>query len=165
MSDRVSRRTLLGFLRPKAEVTEPTGSTPEPPAFSLDAFYAKRAAAPDAAPLPPFAVKAGDAPVETTSVGTGSRLARNPKARAAVRFEAARPGRRVEVVRSLCLAWQGSSCWTCSERCPVAGAIVLDAGRPTVDPVVCDGCARCVEACPAPQMALKFVAPTREEIA
>ncbi|MFO0675320.1 MAG: 4Fe-4S binding protein [Polyangiaceae bacterium] len=67
------------------------------------------------------------------------------------------PGQKVRVVQSACLAWQGSPCWTCVERCPIEGAITTDGGRPTVDASLCDGCGQCVHACPAPTLALKFL--------
>ncbi|MEZ6235155.1 MAG: 4Fe-4S binding protein [Phycisphaerales bacterium] len=53
-----------------------------------------------------------------------------------------------------CLAHTGSFCSTCSERCPVPGAIRVDRGRPTIDPDACTGCGTCVHVCPAPSNAI-----------
>ncbi len=39
---------------------------------------------------------------------------------------------------------------SCVERCPVPGALRLDAGRPIVDPARCTGCGVCLHVCPAP---------------
>jgi ferredoxin-type protein NapG len=61
---------------------------------------------------------------------------------------------RVRLLEPACLAWLGVGCTTCVERCPVEGAVRLDAGRPVFDPSVCDGCGRCAEVCPAPGRAI-----------
>lgn len=53
-----------------------------------------------------------------------------------------------------CLAYTGSFCTVCSERCPVPGAIEVRAGKPTIRPDVCTGCGVCAEVCPAPQNAV-----------
>lgn len=55
------------------------------------------------------------------------------------------------VLESKCLAWQGTVCSVCREHCAVAGAIVIDRGRPTIDPNRCTGCGDCVAVCPAPE--------------
>jgi ferredoxin-type protein NapG len=50
----------------------------------------------------------------------------------------------------VCLAWNGSVCWTCYDTCPLKGsALKLIAGRPAVDTAACSGCGRCEFACPA----------------
>ena len=49
-----------------------------------------------------------------------------------------------------CLAYQGSFCSTCRERCPIPGAIVVERGLPRVNPALCNGCRICHELCPAP---------------
>lgn len=59
-------------------------------------------------------------------------------------------GATVRVRTPFCLAWQGSFCTTCVERCPVEGAILVEAGRPRVVAERCDGCGTCVRVCPAP---------------
>jgi ferredoxin len=59
-------------------------------------------------------------------------------------------GDTVRVRTPFCLAWQGSFCTTCVERCPVEGAILVEAGRPRVVAERCDGCGTCVRVCPAP---------------
>ena len=53
-----------------------------------------------------------------------------------------------------CLAYQGTLCRTCLERCPVEGAITLVDFLPRVNPSACTGCAVCVALCPAPTPAL-----------
>jgi Na+-translocating ferredoxin:NAD+ oxidoreductase RNF subunit RnfB len=61
------------------------------------------------------------------------------------------------IVMRDCLAWQGTTCSTCRERCPVIGAIRLDRGRPSVEAAVCTGCGDCVAACPAPRPAIRTI--------
>ncbi len=56
-----------------------------------------------------------------------------------------------------CLAYQGSFCSTCRERCPVSGAIVMERGLPRVNPDLCNGCRICHELCPAPSNAIRMV--------
>lgn len=53
-----------------------------------------------------------------------------------------------------CLAHQGSTCTTCSERCPVEGAIILTRGRPQIAADLCTGCGNCHHVCPAPRNAV-----------
>lgn len=50
-----------------------------------------------------------------------------------------------------------SFCTTCVERCPVEGALRMVAGRPEVDTTLCNGCAACEEACPAPRKAIVVI--------
>jgi len=69
----------------------------------------------------------------------------------------------VRVRPQLCLAWQGSFCSTCSERCPVEDAIVVELGRPRVVEERCNGCGLCVQVCPAPLNALEFLSPTQPQ--
>ena len=52
--------------------------------------------------------------------------------------------------RMNCVAWTGSFCTVCSERCPVPGAITLEQGRPRVAESVCTGCGVCHGVCTAP---------------
>lgn len=56
-----------------------------------------------------------------------------------------------------CLAYQGTSCTTCVDRCPVPGALVLTQGLPRVEPSICTGCRICHEVCPAPGLAIRIV--------
>jgi Pyruvate/2-oxoacid:ferredoxin oxidoreductase delta subunit len=56
-----------------------------------------------------------------------------------------------------CLAYQGSFCSVCRERCPVAGAIVIERGLPRVDASLCNGCRICHDVCPAPTNAIRLV--------
>jgi len=53
-----------------------------------------------------------------------------------------------------CLAYQGGMCFTCSERCPVPGAITSKLGIPTVHLDICTGCGICHDLCPAPRNAI-----------
>ena len=56
-----------------------------------------------------------------------------------------------------CLAYEGTGCTVCVERCPVPGALVLEQGLPRVVPAVCTGCNVCHEVCPAPGQAIRLV--------
>jgi len=56
-----------------------------------------------------------------------------------------------------CLAYQGTGCSVCHERCPVSGAIVLERGLPRVVAEMCTGCRICHEVCPAPENAIRLV--------
>lgn len=81
-----------------------------------------------------------------------------PAARvAAARGDAGAPGLAL-ILDRFCLAWQGSFCSVCVERCPVPGAILTERGRPRIDPDVCTGCQICQEVCPAPKNAIFLVA-------
>lgn len=53
-----------------------------------------------------------------------------------------------------CLAYQRSFCSTCSERCPIEGAIKVEMGIPQVVADACTGCGICAEVCPAPTNAI-----------
>lgn len=53
-----------------------------------------------------------------------------------------------------CLAYQRSFCSTCSERCPVPNAIVVENGIPRVNASACTGCGVCHDVCPAPRNAV-----------
>lgn len=59
------------------------------------------------------------------------------------------------ILPTACVAFRGTLCVTCEERCPVPGAVVLERGRPRIDSELCDGCGVCVEVCPAPQKAIQ----------
>ncbi len=61
------------------------------------------------------------------------------------------------ILDRFCLAWQGSFCSVCSERCPEPGAIVIEQGKPRVDPEKCTGCRACHDVCPAPKNAVFLV--------
>lgn len=60
-----------------------------------------------------------------------------------------------------CLAHQGTTCSSCSERCPVEGAIRLTGGRPQVVPEACTGCGICHHVCPAPRNAVLVMPKAR----
>jgi Na+-translocating ferredoxin:NAD+ oxidoreductase RNF subunit RnfB len=64
------------------------------------------------------------------------------------------------ILDRFCLAWQGSFCSVCSERCPVGGAISTDRGKPRVNPDICTGCRICHDVCPAPKPAI-FLVPRK----
>lgn len=61
------------------------------------------------------------------------------------------------ILDRFCLAYQGSFCSVCSERCPTDGAIRVEQGRPRVNPDLCTGCKICHEICPAPKNAIFLV--------
>jgi ferredoxin len=61
------------------------------------------------------------------------------------------------ILDRFCLAWQGSFCSVCVERCPEPGAILTEKGKPRVNPDLCTGCAICHEVCPAPKNAVFLV--------
>lgn len=55
-----------------------------------------------------------------------------------------------------CLPHQGKACTTCRDRCPIAGAIELDAqGRPRVTDA-CTGCGLCEYYCPTEPAAIRI---------
>ncbi len=56
-----------------------------------------------------------------------------------------------------CLAYQGTDCTICVDRCPVPGALVLEQGLPRVVPDLCTGCNVCHGVCPAPGQAVRLV--------
>lgn len=58
-----------------------------------------------------------------------------------------------------CLAWSGSFCSTCVERCPAPGAIETTMGKPRIVEDACTGCGICQHVCPAPRNAILIVAP------
>ncbi len=64
------------------------------------------------------------------------------------------PPGAARVIPSACLAHQRVLCSSCAERCPLAGALRIVAGKPVVDAARCDGCGECALACPAPGRAL-----------
>lgn len=62
------------------------------------------------------------------------------------------------ILDRFCLAWQGSFCSVCVERCPEPGAIVTEQGKPRVAADLCTGCRICHDLCPAPSNAIFLVA-------
>lgn len=62
------------------------------------------------------------------------------------------------ILDRFCLAWQGSFCSVCVERCPEPGAILTEMGKPRVNPDLCTGCRICHDVCPAPKNAVFLVA-------
>ena len=56
-----------------------------------------------------------------------------------------------------CLAFNGTICTVCSERCPVEGALALDQGRPVINEQACTGCGVCQYVCPAPYNAIAIL--------
>ncbi|HYO70348.1 MAG TPA: 4Fe-4S binding protein [Archangium sp.] len=134
----LSRRAFLGLRRREAESQPPVAPAPasapvaSEPGFSLEAFYSARAQSGE--------VTGRDLPVFSLREGL----------------------RTVRVRPQHCLAWQGSFCGTCSERCPVEGAIAVESGRPRVVEERCNGCGLCVQLCPAPINALELI-PLRQK--
>lgn len=56
-----------------------------------------------------------------------------------------------------CLAYTGSFCTVCAERCPVEGAIQVTQGRPVISAERCTGCGICHGVCPAPTNAIAIM--------
>ncbi|MCY1075671.1 4Fe-4S binding protein [Archangium lansingense] len=134
----LSRRAFLGLRRSQEAPTTPVEPAPvsapaaPEPGFSLEAFYSSRA-------------RSGET--------TGRELP----------VFSLREGLLTARVRpQQCLAWQGSFCSTCSERCPVEGAITLESGRPHVEEARCNGCGLCVQVCPAPLNALELLSSPQQ---
>lgn len=69
---------------------------------------------------------------------------------------AAGADRVAHVLPFSCLEQTGTGCSVCTERCPVAGALVRR-GRALEVTDACDGCGRCAEVCPAPGGAILLV--------
>lgn len=126
----VSRRGLLTMFRPKQ------------PSFSLDSFYRARTARGDVTGnnVPRVVRRDDGIATDTTSVGVTRDV-----------------DGVVRIREKDCLGYT-SFCSVCSERCPVPGAIVIELGRPRVDPEHCNGCGICVGVCPAPVNAFDKVA-------
>ena len=53
-----------------------------------------------------------------------------------------------------CLAYHGTVCTACVERCPVEDVMTMEAGRPKIDSETCTGCGVCLYVCPAPTNAI-----------
>jgi len=153
MTAKLSRRSLFDAFRPPEARPAPVERAP---GFSLDAFYARRGAA--EAP-PPSPLRPGLPEVATTRVGLGPRRAPGGGGLHALAIP---EGGKVRLRAHACLALTGSFCSTCSERCPVPGAILVEAGRPRVDEQVCTGCGVCVGVCPAPINGFDIVLPRAE---
>ena len=165
----LSRRALLGLFRkpsaaePQASVAAAVSSVAAapapPPAFSLESFYAARAVSGQASTdghIPVFSLREGlPVPQQRTPEASTARPEAEP-APCATPKPALALGAPVRVRTGHCLAWQGSFCSTCVERCPIPGAIVLEAGRPRVVAEHCDGCGTCVRVCPAPLNAFEL---------
>jgi ferredoxin len=66
-----------------------------------------------------------------------------------------------QIAPDKCLAHRGQMCSVCRERCPIPGAITLTDHKPSIASDLCDGCGLCVQSCPAPILAIRFVAPPR----
>ena len=64
---------------------------------------------------------------------------------------------------ALRLAFQGTTCTTCVERCPSPGALVIESGRPQVIADRCTGCGVCQHVCPAANNAIVMVPALRTE--
>ncbi|MGK3993035.1 4Fe-4S dicluster domain-containing protein [Sorangium sp. So ce1024] len=126
------------------------------PAFSLDAFYARRAGAGvvTGGTIPAFEITAR-ADVRAPRGGAAEAPAPPPWRRGAA-GGALPPGAVPRLVPHACIARE-SFCSACVERCPAEGALVMELGRPKVDEERCTGCGRCVEVCPAPERGFTVV--------
>lgn len=58
------------------------------------------------------------------------------------------------ITAQTCLAYNGTTCTVCSERCPVPDAIQISNGKPTIDEEACTGCGVCRYVCPSPENAI-----------
>ena len=58
---------------------------------------------------------------------------------------------------NLCLAFNGTVCTACVERCPVENAITMEAGHPVVDSDICTGCGVCLYVCPGPENTIRLI--------
>ncbi len=65
----------------------------------------------------------------------------------------------VKIDSIACLAFHGTVCTACTERCPVENAITMEAGRPVINPNICTGCGVCQYVCPAPGNAILLLPP------
>lgn len=158
----VARRGEAVEVAPPAVSASAASAAPSSTVFSLDAFYAGRTA--DRS-LPPFAIHA-TAAAATSRVGAGPSLPAPQRAAAPLADAAAAAARSTaspiapelvpEVLPHRCLA-TSSFCSVCSEHCPAPGAIVTRHGQPRVVAELCDGCGRCIAACPAPILAFALV--------
>ncbi|WP_438013621.1 4Fe-4S binding protein [Sorangium sp. So ce315] len=137
--------------------TAAAGSVPAPaPAFSLDAFYARRAGAGAATggTIPAFEITArADVPAPR---GGAAEAPAPPPWRRGTERGALPPGAVPRLVPHACIARE-SFCSACVERCPAEGALVMELGRPKLDEERCTGCGRCVEVCPAPERGFTVV--------
>ena len=131
----LSRRAFLGLLRREEKPRPPVQPAPVPVASE-----------------PAFSLEAFYASRARSGEAAGGPPVVSP-----------REGRMTVRVRPrLCLAWQGSFCSTCSERCPVEGAISIESGRPRVVESRCNGCGLCVQVCPAPLNAFELLSPRQQ---
>tara|TARA_B100001964_G_C14089331_1_gene534085 strand:- start:318 stop:953 length:636 start_codon:yes stop_codon:yes gene_type:complete len=56
-----------------------------------------------------------------------------------------------------CLAFRGTVCTVCVERCPVDQCMTMEAGRPKINAETCTGCGVCLYVCPAPGPAIHLL--------
>jgi ferredoxin len=166
----LSRRFFLTFGRSAARgrPSVPARAAPAPapapqakPGFSLEGFYRSRQAdgTANGTDVPRFSPRDGLPAVAEHLTRRGvPEFAAKPGGVPSSAPVAAPAFEGVARVRtSTCLAWQGSFCSVCVERCPVEGAIVEELGRPSMVENKCTGCGLCIQLCPAPINALQQV--------
>ena len=52
------------------------------------------------------------------------------------------------LINENCIAWGGGSCQACYLSCPLRDrAIRMVDQKPVIDPLICDGCEKCITAC------------------
>ncbi len=56
-----------------------------------------------------------------------------------------------------CLAFHGTVCTACVERCPVENCMTMVGGRPEIDSTSCTGCGVCLYVCPVPGSAIHLL--------
>ena len=72
--------------------------------------------------------------------------------------EAIWPLGEVRLAEQRCIAFAGPDCGACASLCPPeAEALKLVRGRPVIDPELCVGCGRCIEACPVLPAAIELL--------
>ena len=53
-----------------------------------------------------------------------------------------------------CLPYSGPECGACAASCPVPGALIWDMEKPSINSLICTGCAQCRESCIAEPKAI-----------
>lgn len=65
---------------------------------------------------------------------------------------------QVQFVESRCIAFAGPDCGACASLCPPQSiALRLVRGRPVIEPDLCVGCGRCIDACPVLPAAIELL--------
>ncbi len=150
---KVNRRALFtGLFKGPADGAPSVGSGPQPVLEGRPTHAPSGAVdpTPDAEPAPDDVGEAGPGaePGEAHVAGPGET--------GAIPAETVEPvePRVARIQPAACIAYRGSFCTVCVERCPEPGAITSEYGRPTIVEDLCTGCGECVSRCPAPITAI-----------